>query len=620
MKQYNSHKIYNISLIFIAIMLTYVVKLFCIQVLDSQYKMSAESNVFRRVVDYPARGLVFDRNEKLLVYNESSYDLVAVPNKVPPFDTVDLCNILGISVEAFKAEFQKAINYAPYKESVIHKQITKQRYSYLQEKMYKFIGFDVQERTARRYEYNGAAHVLGYVREADQKFIEANPYYKPGDYIGVAGIEKSYEEALRGKKGQKIYIVDVRNRIQGSYMDGKNDTAAVVGKNIISTLDIDLQMYGEMLMKNKIGSIVAIEPETGEILALVSSPGYDPNLLVGSDLSINYPKLLRENFTPMFNRAIMACYPPGSTFKPINALVGLQEGIITPNSAFPCNGGFSIGSHVVKCHHAGSLDLVPAIQHSCNAYFCHEFTKIISDKKYRRADSAYSNWRRRVQSFGLGIKLGSDLSQENKGIIYTKDYYNKFYGEGHWSAFTIISLSIGQGELSFTPLQICNACATIANRGYYIIPHIVKHIEGQDTIAHRLTERQETGIDPRHFEPVIQGMRAVCEYGTGRSAQVPGIAVCGKTGTAQNPHGKDHSIFEAFAPMENPKIAVAVYVENGGYGATYAAPIAGLMIEKYLKGEVSRKDVEKRMVEADLIGPLLQNMKQDSIKTAAKKQ
>ncbi|MBO7440406.1 MAG: penicillin-binding protein 2 [Bacteroidales bacterium] len=599
---YNNRK-YIIGLIFIAVALIYIYKLFSIQVMDSSYKLSAESNVFRKVVDYPARGLVFDRNDKLLVYNESSYDLLATPNRVPEFDTADLCEILGTSVESFKAEFQKAIKHSKYKESVIFKQIPKHRYSYLQEKMYKFPGFEVQKRTARKYEYNAAAQVLGYVREADQKYIEANPYYKPGDYVGVAGIEKSYEEQLRGHKGTKIFIVDVKNKVQGKYKDGIYDTVAVVGLNVQSTLDIDLQEYGEKLMQNKVGSIVAIEPSTGEILALVSSPGYDPNLLVGSDMAINYPKLLADPYKPMYNRALMACYPPGSTFKTINALIGLAEGIITPASAFPCNGGFRLGSQVVKCHHAGSLDLVSSIQHSCNAYYCYEFTKLIADPKYRRADSAYSNWRRRVQSFGLGTKLGSDLNQESGGILYSKDYYNRFYGEGHWTGYTIVSLSIGQGELGFTPFQICNACATIANRGYYIIPHIVKKIEGQESIDPKFLEKHDTGIQRDYFETVIQGMYQVCEMGTGRSARVPGIEVCGKTGTAQNPHGKDHSIFEAFAPRENPKIAIAVYVENGGFGATYAAPIAGLMIEKYLTDTITRKDVETRICNANLLDP-----------------
>ncbi|MBR4267503.1 MAG: penicillin-binding protein 2 [Bacteroidales bacterium] len=598
--RYSNRKII-IGSIFSMILLIYVIKLFTIQVMDSSYKMSAESNVFRKVVDYPARGLVFDRNNKLLVYNESSYDLLVTPNHVEPFDTLDLCEILGVSVESFRKEFQKAEQYARYKESVIFKQITKHRYSHLQEKMYKFPGFDVQKRTARKYEYTGAAHVLGYVREADTAVINHNPYYKAGDYVGVTGIEKSYEEQLRGRKGLKIYVVDVKNRIQGSYKDGCYDTAAIVGENVTSTLDIDLQMYGEKLMQNKVGAIVAIEPATGEILALVSSPGYDPNLLVGSDMSINYPKLERDKFKPMYNRALLAMYPPGSTFKPINALIGLQEGVINVNSSFPCNGGFSIGSHVVKCHHAGSLDLVSAIQHSCNAWFCYEFTKIIGDKKYGRADSAYSNWRRRVQSFGLGKILNSDLSQEKRGIIYSKDYFNRFYGEGHWSAFTIISLSIGQGELSFTPLQIANACATIANRGYYYIPHIVKEIDGGNSIDQRFFEKQDTHIRKEYFDAVIEGMYQVCEMGTGRAARVPGIKVCGKTGTAQNPHGKDHSIFEAFAPMDNPKIAIAVYVENGGFGAQYAAPIAGLMMEKYLTDTITRKDVEIRMCNANLM-------------------
>lgn len=587
--------------IFCTILLIYVIKLFSIQVMDSSYKMSAESNVFRKVVDYPARGLVFDRNGKLLVYNESSYDLLCTPNRVSEFDTADLCEILGTSIEYFKKEFQKAEKFAKYKESVVFKQITKLRYSHLQEKMYKFPGFDVQKRTARKYEYPAAAHVLGYVREADTALINRDPYYKPGDYVGVAGIEKSYEPELRGRKGLKIYVVDVKNRIQGKYQDGKYDTAAVVGNNVTSTLDIDLQMYGEKLMQNKVGAIVAIEPKTGEILALVSVPGYDPNLLVGSDMAINYPKLLLDKFKPMYNRALMAMYPPGSTFKPINALIGLHEGVINLNSTFPCNGGFSLGRHVVKCHHGGSLGLEASIQHSCNAWYCHEFTKIIGDRKYGRVDSAYSNWRRMVQSFGLGKKLGSDLTQEKAGIIYSKDYYNRYYGEGHWSAFTIISLSIGQGELCFTPFQICNACATIANRGYYIIPHIVKQIDGGNSIDPKFYEKQETGIKKEYYEAVIQGMYQVCEQGTGRAAKVPGVKVCGKTGTAQNPHGKDHSIFEAFAPMDDPKIAVFVYVENGGFGAQYAAPIAGLMMEKYLNDTITRKDVEQRMINANLM-------------------
>lgn len=597
-----SNRKFIICGIFGVIALTYIVKLFSIQVMDSRYKLSAESNVFRKVIDYPARGLVFDRNGKLLVYNESSYDLLATPNRVPEFDTADLCNILGTSVESFRNEFQKAVKYAKYKESVVFKQIPKHRYSLLMEKMYKFPGFDVQKRTARRYEYPGAALVLGYVSEADKDYIKEHPYYKPGDYVGKTGIENAYEEVLRGQKGTKIYVVDVKNRIQGKYKDGKYDTVAVVGKNITSTIDIDLQMYGEKLMQNKIGAIVAIEPKTGEVLALVSAPGYDPNLLVGSDMAINYPALLKDKYKPMYNRALMASYPPGSTFKPINALVGLHEGAINLSTVFPCNGGFRLGKHTVKCHHGGGLDIVASIQGSCNAWYCHEFTKIIGDKKYGRADSAYSNWRRRVQSFGLGTKMGSDLTQEKAGIFYTKDYYNRFYGEGHWSAYTIISLSIGQGELCFTPFQIANACATIANRGYYVIPHIVKGIEDGD-IDQKFYQHQETGIKKEYFETVVQGMYMVCEAGTGHSAKVPNIQVCGKTGTAQNPHGRDHSIFEAFAPKDDPKIAIAVYVENGGFGATYAAPIAGLMIEKYLTDTITRPWEEDRIVKSNLLNP-----------------
>lgn len=591
-----------IAVIFIFFILIYLVRLFTLQVLESEYKLSAENNVLRYTVDYPARGEIFDRNGELLVYNERLYDLMVIPKQLKAFDTLELAELLGTSLEHFEKELQKAKDYSMYKPSIVFKQISLLRYAKLQEKMIKFPGFYMQERTTRKYPMSIAAHILGYVGEVNSQKIEEDPYYKSGDYIGISGIEKAYEKYLRGVKGLNIYLVDVHNRIKGSYKDGKYDSAAIVGKNLTTTLDAQLQLYGEQLMINKKGSIVAIEPSTGEILAFVSSPTYDPNLLTASERGENYKLLVNDSLKPLYNRALMSSSnPPGSTFKIVNALIGLQEKAITTESVFTCGGGFSIGSHIVGCHHAGSIDFYRSISGSCNSYYCNVFTRILKDEDYETVEDAYQNWREHVMSFGLGKKLNSDLENEQAGIIYESDYYNKYYGKGKWGPFTIISMAIGQGELGFTPFQLANMVSAVANRGYYIVPHTVKAIDGEPHIDSSYIEKHYVSIDSAYFEPVIEGMKLVIEAGTARSAWVEGITICGKTGTAQNPHGEDHSIFIAFAPLENPKIAISVYIENGGYGSTWAAPIASLVIEKYLTDTITRTWLEDRMLNANLL-------------------
>ncbi len=590
---------YILSTFFILVGLAFIIKLFYIQVADPSYKLSAKNNAFRHVTQYPARGMIFDRNGKLLVFNQASYDLKAVYKDIKPFDTAELCRLLEID----KATLLKQLKLAKqtkYLPAVISKQISKRKYAVLQEGLYKFPGFYVETRTLRKYMQPIAAHVLGYVGEVNKKKIKKEPYYRSGDYIGISGIERSYEQELRGKKGVKILVVDVHNREKGSYKGGEYDTAAVVGRNLVTTLDADLQKFGEFLMQNKLGSIVAIEPATGEILALVSAPSYNPNLLIGKQRSKNYRILANDKLKPLFNRAIKAQYPPGSTMKPVSALIALQEGVITENTVFVSNFGYNTGSHVVKDHIGGPVNFIMSIQHSSNAYYCNVFKKTLTDRKFHSISKAYGNWKKHLHSFGLGIKLGTDLAYEKKGLVYPASYFDRYYGKAHWNHNTVISLSIGQGELGFTPLQIANMTATVANRGYYITPHIIKEITG-GVIAPQYSIKHYTKINKKYFEPTIEGMRQVILAGTARSAYIEGIDICGKTGTAQNPHGKDHSIFIAFAPRENPKIAIAVYVENAGYGSTWAAPIASLMIEKYLTDSISRPFVQKRIAEANLL-------------------
>ncbi|MEI6047532.1 MAG: penicillin-binding protein 2 [Bacteroidota bacterium] len=575
-----------------------IIRLFIIQVVKDSYRLSADNNVLRYVIQYPARGLIYDRNGELIVLNQAAYDLMVVPAQTSKIDTNGFCNLLGITGDFFRERMKTAVNYSRRAPSTFLKQISDQTYAKLQEKMFLYPGFYVQPRTLRKYTKPVASHILGYVSEVDDGIMRKNHYYKSGDYIGKLGIEEAYEKELRGKRGVKIFLVDVYSRIKGSYSNGKMDTLAVQGENILSGIDLNLQEYGELLMKNKKGSIVAIEPKTGEVLALVSSPNYNPDLLVGRIRSDNFANLSADTLKPLFNRALMASYPPGSTFKPINGLIALQEQVITPSTLFGCDHGYLF----VSCHsHASPLNLEGAIMNSCNSYFCQAYRRILENAKYLSVSAAYEKWKGYLNEFGLGSKLGTDFVNELPGFIPAVSYYNKYYGKNRWKALTVISMAIGQGEIGTTPLQMANLTAAIANRGYYYTPHIVKSVGAEGKINTRFTTKHVISIDSANFEEIIRGMEEAVNSGTARIAALKDIIVCGKTGTVQNPHGKDHSVFIAFAPKENPKIAIAVYVENAGFGATYAAPIAGLMIEKYLKGEVSNKEREQNMLNLNLM-------------------
>ncbi len=603
----NSNRKFLVITIFIFVGVVFLIRLFYLQVVDDTYKQFATNNVLRRVVQYPARGLIYDRNGELLVYNNAAYDLLVTPREVRAFDTLKFCGLLDITIEDFRQRLKEARDYSPFKPSVIVKQISLEKYAILQEQLYKVRGFYVQSRMLREYPRPIAAHLLGYVGEVTRDIIEANPYYQSGDYIGISGIERSYENELRGEKGVKYLMVDVHNRIQGSYLQGEADTLPQIGKNLIATLDADLQQYAERLLRNKRGSVVAIEPSTGEILVFANSPDYDPNLLVGRERGENYMNLVSDPLKPLYNRSLMAQYPPGSTFKMANALVALQEGIITPKTQYYCAHGYYSGNFRVGCHHDQSFDLVPSISKSCNAYYVYVFRAILENRKYSDVRAAYDEWREYMLKFGFGRTLETDFVHELKGLVPTSDYYERFVFRGsRWRALPIVSLSIGQGELGITPLQLANFAAILANRGYYYIPHMVREIEGQD-IHPRFSRPVYAGIDREHYDLVIEGMYQVMESGTGGMSRIPGIAVCGKTGTAQNPHGADHSVFMAFAPKDDPKIAVSVYIENGIWGSTYAAPIASLVIEKYLNDSISpnRAWLESNMLEANLMNPLI---------------
>ena len=596
----NSGQRFVILGIFTVVIFIYLVRLFYIQVIDDNYKLSANNNVLRYITEYPARGLVYDRTGKLLVYNEAVYDLMVIPKQVKDFDTTSFCEIIGISKEEFEKKLKKARTYSRVKSSIFEKQLSAETYAVLQEKLFKFHGFYVQPRTLRKYPNKVAGHTLGYIGEVDDKLVAKNPYYQSGDYIGVSGLEQSYEVELRGQRGVRIVMVDVFNREKGSFSNGEYDSAAVSGQNLVTTLDLELQMLGERLLENKIGSVVAIEPSTGEILAIVTKPGYDPNLLVGRVRSKNYAQLLKDELKPLFNRAMMAYYPPGSTFKLVNALIAQQESIITPSTVFPHS--FVVGSKSVKCHpHPGGLSLEGAVQYSCNPYFCNAFRAFVDNRKFVTSENGYKIWRDYVLSFGVGRKIGVDLPHELEGNVPKVDFYDRYYGKGRWKASTIFSLGIGQGELGITPLQMANIMCIIANKGYYYTPHIVKKIGDKTNSTRNLSEKHVTLVDASHFEVIQNGMQKVVEAGTARIARFGNVVICGKTGTAQNPHGKDHSLFVAFAPRENPKIAIAVMVENSGFGATWAAPVASLMMEKYLTDSISRPELYERMIKGNLL-------------------
>lgn len=591
-----------VGAIFSIIGLIFIIRLFNVQVVNNKYKLDSANNVLRVITEYPARGLLYDRNGKLLVYNEAAYDLMVIPGQLKTIDTVLFCKLLNIEKSVFIEKVNKAKSYSRYKPSVFEKELTAENYANIQDQMYQFQGFFAQTRTLRKYPNNNAAHLLGYIGEVNNAVLEKNKYYKSGDYIGKSGIELAYEHLLRGKRGVRKILVDVHNREKGSYNNGLEDTLSVAGKNLTTTIDLDLQTYGELLMQNKTGSIVAIEPQSGEILSLVSSPGYNPNLLVGRSIKTNYPILTKNSLKPLFNRATMAQYPPGSIFKTVQALIALQEGVITENTGFQCV------RSLVGCHnHPTATNVAASIKMSCNPYYYFVFKRLIQQGKvksiFKDSEIGLAKWNQNVKKFGFGGTLHTDIPGVKNGLVPGVDFYNKWYGKGRWAFSTIFSLSIGQGELGVIPIQMANLAAIIANKGYYYPPHVIKKIDGKDSLPPDLSEKVSVGINSEYFLPIIEGMRGVVDEpgGTARRAKINGITVCGKTGTAQNPHGEDHSVFIAFAPMDNPKIAIAVYVENSGFGGTWAAPIASLMMEKYLTDSISDPLKEKRILEANLL-------------------
>ncbi|MBR5860313.1 MAG: penicillin-binding protein 2 [Bacteroidaceae bacterium] len=593
---FNSRR-YILSGVMIIVLAIYLIRLYDLQINSQDYKSKAESNAFYKKTIYPARGLMYDRNGKLIVYNQASYDITFVPREIKGIDTLELCKALDITIDDFDKRMKRIKNrqlnpgYSAYTEQEFMTQLSGEEFAKFQEKMFRFPGFYVRKRTIRQYNYKAAGVLLGDIGEVSQKKIDKDPYYRRGDYIGTQGLEASYEEVLRGQKGTEVLLRDAHGRIQGRYRDGLLDTAAVRGKDLTLTLDIELQELGERLMENKIGSIVAIEPSTGEILCMVSAPSYDPSLLAGRQRGKNHRILSNDKSKPLLNRAIMGTYPPGSTFKTSQAATFLQEGIITDETLFPCSGGFIFNNFRLGCHpHAAPIALKPAIATSCNAYFCWGLHRMFGSNKYSGTKEAMNRWRDYMVSMGFGYKLGIDLPGEVRGMIPNADYYTRHYGN-YWRAVTVISIAIGQGEVTLTPLQIANLGATIANRGKYIPPHIVKGIEDSEIDSIYRTSKK-TMVSPGVYQQIAEGMRMAVTDGTCRAANIPGLDVCGKTGTAQN-KGKDHSAFMGFAPMDNPKIAIAVYVENGGFGATYGVPIGALLMEQYLNGKLSKESEEK---------------------------
>lgn len=584
-------------------------QLFRLQLLDNSFKVSADNNALLYQTRYPARGLILDRNGKVLVGNKNTYDILVTPRYVKDFDTLALCRILELDTGYVRGKFREYRMYRSrigYRTVTFASQISQEQYSRFIEAAHKFPEFRGVPRTSRMYPYNAGGNLLGYVTEVDPAFLERHPDYAPGDYTGRTGLEETCEPMLRGEKGYSIYLRDASNRIQSSYRDGAFDRPAVAGQDVVSTIDAELQNYGEELMRNKVGSVIAIEPSTGEILSMISSPGIDVSVL--GEINKHYSRIASDPFTPMFNRAVMSPQPPGSVFKLVNALIGLQEGVVSTSTEFPCHNGFTARGIHVGCHaHKSPVDFTEAIMASCNSYFCYLFRDILENPVYGSEAKAMDRWSEYVRSFGFGTRLGSDFPSETAGFVPNSSTYDKVYGKGGWKALSVISLSIGQGELGCTPLHLANLAATIANRGWYRIPHIVRE-HGSDSTDAKYSEKHYTMVDTAHFEKVIQGMYMAVnapagQGATARIAAVPGLDVCGKTGTAENPHGDEHAVFVCFAPRENPRIAIAVYIENAGFGATWAAPVASLMVEKYLHGEISsgRKYLEQRMLDANLL-------------------
>lgn len=599
---------YVIGAITFAIVLVYIVRLFVLQIMSDDFRKSADSNAFQKKIEFPSRGAIYDRKGKLLVYNQPAYDIMVVMNEARDhIDTLDLCQTLGITKEAFINRMNaikdrnKNPGYSRYTQQTFMTQLDEEDFSVFREKMFRFPGFYIQRRPIRQYQYPYAAHVLGDVAEVSQRDIDEDEYYQQGDYIGKLGVERYYEKQLRGEKGMQILLRDAHGRIKGRYQNGKYDRRPVPGKNLTLAIDVELQALGERLMEGKIGSIVAIEPSTGEVLCMVSSPTYDPRIMTGRKRGKNHLALQRNIWKPLLNRSIMGQYPPGSTFKTSQALTYLTEGIITPTTAFQCHHGFSFRGLHVGCHgHGSPLSLVDAISTSCNGFFCWGLYYMIGNRgKYGSVVNAMNRWRDYMVSMGFGYKTGIDLPGEKRGLIPNGDYYDNAY-KGSWNGLTVISISIGQGEVNLTPLQIANLGATIANRGYYYVPHVVKKVEGEP-LDSTYTSRHYTMASHESYDWVVAGMRSSVLKGTCHALRTLPFEVCGKTGTAQN-RGQDHSVFMGFAPMANPKIAIAVYVENGGFGAEFAVPIGGLLMEKYLTGKLSpwsqkrANDFQKRRI------------------------
>ena len=589
----------TLQFVVLAVFAVIGLRVFYLQVLDSRYKEMAKGNALRHVVQYPPRGEVYDRNGAYLVKSRDCYDLMVVWREIDRagFDTLRMCEVLGISKEKLMRELQNA-RMRPRAPRLITNFVSKEDKLRFDE--CNFRGFYMVYRTVREYPLKIGGNLLGYVGEINADMLKRyGPSYRAGDYVGMSGVESAYEEVLRGTKGVMITEVDTHGAVKGSYLDGKYDTLPVPGRYIVSTIDARLQKFGEELMAGKVGAAVAIEPSTGEILMMVSSPSYDPDELVGRQRGNHYMQMLANKRRPLFNRAVSAKYPPGSTFKLVQGLIGMQEGVLTPSTRYGCRMGYSSGGLRLACHaHASPLDLRDAVANSCNAYFCYVLRDILDNPRHKGVKNGFDVWEEYVRSFGFGRKLDSDFKGEGNGYVPDRGFYDRRY-RGSWNSLTVISLSIGQGELGCTPLQMANLAATVANRGYYYIPHIVKRIEGQDSIDRRFYEKHYTMVDPKYFEPIVDGMwRGVNVAGTSGGARLPGLEVCGKTGTAQNPHGRDHSTFLTFAPKDDPKIAISVYVENGGFGATIALPIASLLEEFYLTDTITRPwlvDHVKRM-------------------------
>ena len=602
----NRRGILVISIIIVFAVIAF--RLFQVQILDKDYRVTAENNALKYETIYPARGRILDRNGEVLVDNKLTYDILVTPHDVKPFDTLAFCRIFDLDTAFVHAKFREYRLYRSrigFQTRVFKRQVTDEQYNRFIEQRFLFPGFSGVPRTIRSYPFKGGGNLYGYISEVDESFIAEHPEYRSGDYAGKTGMEQAYEPLLRGEKGYVIYLRDSRGRIKEHYKDGEYDKTAVAGQDVTTTIDGPLQAYGEQLMKNKVGSLVAIEPATGEILTMVSSPGIDVSQL--AEINKYYKDLVQDPYKPMYNRAVMSPQPPGSVFKLVNGLIGLQEGVLTPGTMYSCHRGYVVGNLRVGCHgHPSPINLYQSIMMSCNAYYCYVFRSILDNPKYGSVRKGFERWKEYTSSFGFGRKLETDIPGEKAGTMPTADRYDRIHGKNRWKSISIISLSIGQGEIGCTPLHLANLSATIANRGWFYTPHLQKDTPEQP-IDGRFKERHYTMVDTTWFQDIVKGMEMAINYtgggATATIARVPGVIACGKTGTAQNPHGDDHSVFITFAPKDDPKIAVVAYVENGGFGATWAAPIASLLVEKYLNGEIApeRKELEKRVLDGNLL-------------------